>query len=234
MKNQYFGDIRDLFKYDLILRVLKEATSINHFMFIPMLTENDDRGDGNKINYSEAKAGTQNNDLMTYLRNRIEGGRRNITEIEDYFKSKGIKTYIRNELFVHRDRKRYFDKIIEELPPCSLIFIDPDNGLEVKRSNEKHLLYQEAKDLYKRMDEDSALMIYQHFPRENHAKYLRRRSDELRELLGDLPIYVSDNEIISFLSTRDGELKSQLEMIIKGYKGEYPNLRIGNINSHSA
>lgn len=45
--------------------------------------------------------------------------------------------------------------------------------------------------------------------------------------LGNLPIYLSDNEIMFFLLTRSDGLKRQLGKIIKGYKGDYPNLKIG-------
>ncbi len=228
MKNQYFGDIRDLFKYDLILRIIQETGSINRFLFIPMLTENDNRGDGNETDYNKAKAGTRNRDLMTYLENCVNENRRNITEIERYFKSKGIEIYIHNEPFSHGKRKSYFDRIRRELSSQSLIFVDPDNGLEVKRSNKKHLLYHEAKDLYNCMDEDSILMIFQYFPREKHPEYLRKRSNELKELTEDLPIYISDNEIIFFLLTKNDELKSQLKTIINRYRRDYPNLRKGS------
>ena len=226
MKNQYFGDVRDLFKYDLILQIIQETALIHRFLFIPMLTENDNRGEGHKIDYSKAKAGTRNKELKTYLKNCVNENRRNIIEIERYFRAKGIEMYTHRELFCHKNRESYFRerKIRREFFSHSLIFVDPDNGLEVKRSNEKHLLYREAKDLYDCMDKDSILMVYQHFPREVHKEYLRRRANELKKLTEDLPICISDNEIIFFLLTKNGELKSQLERVIDRYKIDYPNL----------
>lgn len=228
MKNQYFGDIRDLFKYDLILRIIQETGSINRFLFIPMLTENDNSKNGNETDYKKAKAGTRNRDLVTHLENCVNENRRNITEIERYFKSKRIEIYIHNEPFSHGNRKSYFDRIRKELFSQSLIFVDPDNGLKVGRSNKKHLLYPEVKDLYNYMDEDSILMIFQYFPREDHKEYLRRRTNELKKLTEDLPIYISDNEIIFFLLTKNDELKSQLEKIINRYRRDYPYLRKGS------
>ena len=231
MKNQYFGDIRDLFKYDLILRIIQETGSINRFLFIPMLTENDNSKNGNEINYKNAKAGTRNKDLMTYLKKCVNKNRRNITEIEPYFKLKEIEIYIHKspKPFSHGNRKSYFDRIRKELFSQSLIFVDPDNGLEVKRSNEKHLLYPEVKDLYNCMDEDSILMIFQYFPRyKEHLGYLRKRSNELKELTENLPIYISDNEIIFFLLTKNDELKSQLKTIINRYLRDYPYLCKGS------
>ena len=231
MKNQYFGDIRDLFKYDLILRIIQETGSINRFLFIPMLTENDNRGDGNETDYNKAKAGTRNRNLMAYLENCVNENRRNITEIERYFESKGIEIYIHNEPFSHGKRKSYFDRIRKELFSQSLIFVDPDNGLEVKRSNEKHLLYPEVKDLYNCMDADSILMVYQHFPRARlkYTEYLPEgRSNTLEKKIGDLPICISDKDIMFFLLTKNDELKSQLEKVVNGYLRDYPYLRKGS------
>ena len=41
MKNQYFGDTRDLFKYDLALHIIEGIWSIRALTFIPMLTPDD-------------------------------------------------------------------------------------------------------------------------------------------------------------------------------------------------
>lgn len=79
------------------------------------------------------------------------------------------------------------------------------------------------------MDGNSILMIYQHFPRENHKEYLHRRANKLENLTEDLPIYVSDNDIIFFLLTKSGEVKNQLERTINRYKRDYPNLIVGNV-----
>jgi hypothetical protein len=78
------------------------------------------------------------------------------------------------------------------------------------------------------MNENSALMIYQHFPREDHEEYLERRAAELkREVTRDWPIYVSDNEIIFFFLTKKDILKKRLRKIIIDYEGHYPNLDLG-------
>lgn len=127
----------------------------------------------------------------------------------------------------------YFKNIPECLLHKSLVFVDPDIGLQIKKSTKKHLLCREVKYLYGRMDKDSILMIYQHFPRarDKHKEYWPEgRSNTLEKELGDLPIYISDNEIMLFLLTKSDKLKSQLERTIKRYKRDYSNLIIGNIN----
>ncbi len=233
MKNQYFGDVRDLFKYDLIQRILKEMGSLQGFTFIPMLTKNDPRRrDGNKRDFDRAKEfgrpGTKNEELIEFLKpyidKEIDGDKRDFTEIEKYFKLKGfkIRIYKGHEYFNNRIRGDYFKNIPEGFLHKSLVFVDPDIGLEIQNSKEKHLLRSEVKYLYDRMDEDSILMIYQHFPREDHKEYLSRRSNELRSKQM-ICQYISDNEIIFFLLTKRDELKRQIGGIINRYKKDYPN-----------
>jgi len=242
MKNQYFGDIRDLFKYDLIQRILKEISSLQKFTFIPMLTKYEPkRGDGNKRDFARAKKdgrpGTNNERLVGFLKKygEIDKDKRDFTKIGNYFKSKGSKVLIYkdkgHEYFEHKARDRYFKNILGDYLHKSLVFVDPDIGLEVKNSTEKHLLYSEVRKLYDCMDEGSILMIYQHFPREDHKNYPRRRANELRDRTENLPICISDNEIIFFLLMKNEGLKNQLERIINRYKKDHPKrLIIGNVN----
>lgn len=77
------------------------------------------------------------------------------------------------------------------------------------------------------------IMKNQHFLREDHTECLRRKTNELKKITKDLPIYISDNEIIFFLLTRNDEFKSQVEWIINRYKRDYSNLIIGNVNYNS-
>jgi hypothetical protein len=226
MKNKYFGDIRDLFKYDLILRIAQGMVSIHRFLFIPMLTRDDSNKEGEKTDYTQAKAGTQNKALMSYLKNCVDGNRRNIAEIGRYFELNRVEICIYKEQFSHKNRREYFNGIKgrKEFFSNALIFVDPDIGLEIEQAGEKHFFYREAKDIYDYMNEDSILMIYQHIPRENHKEYFCRRANELKNATEELPICVSDNEIIFFLLTKSSEVKEQLWGIISKYHGDYPKL----------
>ena len=243
MKKQYLGDVRDLFKYDLIQQILKRVSSLQKFTFIPMLTKNEPKsGDGNKRNFVRARKkgrpGTNNEKLMDVLK-KYKGmyvNERDFTEIEMHFKSEGIEILLYEdkgrEYFDHRTRGEYFKNIPESLLHKSLVFVDPDIGLQINNSAEKHLLYKEVQHLYDRIGKDSILMIYQHFPRarRKYPEYSPEgRSKTLRKKIGDLPLYISDNEIMLFLLTKSNKLKSQLERIIKSYKRDYrdyPNLKI--------
>jgi hypothetical protein len=84
MTNQFFGDNRDLFKYDLVSEIVSSINSINQFSFIPMLTK-DYGSHGNQINRDKAKAGFKNLKLKNYLDKCILNGKRNILCIKEYF-----------------------------------------------------------------------------------------------------------------------------------------------------
>ena len=226
MKNQYFGDTRDLFKYDLILRIVQGVDSIKRFLFIPMLTEDDSSKDGNKTDYGKAKAGKHNLELMEYLQECVREKRRDILQIENYFKSKNIEVSVARELFVHQNRRTYFDKVRmrTEFFSHSLVFVDPDNGLEVKKPKEKHILYDEVRDLYNSMDKNSVLMIYQHRCRVKLEQHLSKIICKLSKIAITRPTYISDNDIIFFFLAKNSELRDDIETIISNYRKEYPKL----------
>ena len=53
MKNQYFRDIRDLFKYDLLTELIDNISALDQFILIPMLIEDGGKGiDGMYFPYS--------------------------------------------------------------------------------------------------------------------------------------------------------------------------------------
>ena len=98
MKNQYFGDTRDLFKYDLALHVL-ESTGLSRFTFIPMLTPDDSTTDGGLVDLSKGAAGTQNKALCDFLEACTDEGRRDIRELEGFFSSTPYEILIYGDTF---------------------------------------------------------------------------------------------------------------------------------------
>jgi hypothetical protein len=224
MKNQYFGGNKDLFTYDLIWQVL-HAGLVNHFTFVPMLTPDDDKKHGEKWNRDKAKAGTENKELMSFLDGCVKEGKRDIKQLERFFSRYGIKMTIysgRDEYFSHQNRQEYFAQIGDKLLSNSLVFIDPDIGMEVRSPGQEHLLYSEVRSLYERMDESSILMLFQHFPRRPRQEYLNMRAEELKEKVsGDYPICIDDNEVIFFFLTKDGTLEHALIHIVGEYAERY-------------
>ncbi len=151
MKNQYFGDNRDLFKYDLAFQIIR-AGLVARFTFIPMLTRNDNQKHG-ADDKRAGKPGADNRELVDFLDRCRREEKKDIREIKKFFVKHKIDVtiYREKEYFNHARREPYFSGISPELLADSLVLVDPDIGLEVNRPREKHLLYTEVGDLYQRM-----------------------------------------------------------------------------------
>jgi hypothetical protein len=234
VKNQYFGDNRDLFNYDLVLQIIKEGL-VSHFTFIPMLTpaeptSRNTKREGEQRNRSKAKAGWNNRDLIEFLNRFNNKSERDIRHLDVWFKKQRIKIETFRDYFYNAERVKYFQEARGRLLPKSVICVDPDIGLEfeVEKPKEKHILYSEVTDLYKQMDSGSLLMIFQFIPRKKRETYFPRICGELKQEVGNLPIYISDNQIVFFFLAKDKSLRKLLSNILSDYKGSYPKLRIGN------
>jgi len=225
MKNQYFADTRDLFKYDLVMRIVSANPQVKQFTFIPMLTRNRQGDGGEETDYSTAKAGTNNLELITFLKDCLRNNRRDITELENFFANslEGIRftIYKQDLFFTCAERTRYFDEINEKLLRSALILVDPDTGLEPgnNTADEKYLRYREVKLLYETMDRKSMILIFQFIPRKERLSYFASISKRLRaEIAQSVNVYyVSDNEVVFFILTKEENerLKGALSLYAK-------------------
>lgn len=122
------------------------------------------------------------------------------------------------------NRSRYFGQILTHIPQKSLIFLDPDTGIEGDKPTEKHLLFDEIKQITNSMDNRSIVMIYQHFPRIKHDGYVRQRCSQLNQLTGMAPLTITDNEILFFLLVKNQKFKKEMEEVLERYANSYPHL----------
>ena len=238
MKNQYFGDTRDLFKYDLILELLFKNDFLERFTFIPMLTEDTENLHGRRTNYDNARAGTQRKELINLVGRCITENRRNIVELKGFFRSLRLprkvdfEIYRKNEFFSHETRARYFGEISGQLMSRSVILVDPDIGLEVKsmrNREENYISYAEVELLFSRMDRNSLLVIFQFIPRVERRKYFIQIGRKLKSTLNcSSVLYVSDNQVVFFILTKDLEVQNHVTDAINGYSKIY-NLITGRI-----
>lgn len=217
MKNQYFGDTRDLFKYDLVMTIAKRL-HFKNLLLIPMLTRNDNGKEGNRTSFLRAKAGLKNVELMRFLLNCLTKNRRNIQELEHLFgnsassKEIDFSIYRKNQYFSNELRKEYFQSIDGDKLKETIVLLDPDIGFEAKNmtnNKEKYLLYGEAQELFYRMDESSILVVFQFIPRVDRAAYLAKRTNEVKERVtrGLASVYfITDNQVIFFVLAKNAGL----------------------------
>ena len=170
---KYFGDSRDYFKYDLITFLLKNGGAEN-YVFIPMLTNHRIGNEGNK---SPKPVEGKSKKLLSYIGNCSS---KDLNHWETWLGSYA-KTYktvqpVNETFFEDAERSEYWKLFSNFLTgKNSLIFVDPDTGLETgkpsylkKTGREKYILNGETAFLYQMFDVSSILMIYQHLPNNKH------------------------------------------------------------------
>ena len=231
MKNQYFADTRDLFKYDLVLEFLLEG-GLSRFTFIPMLTKDDPGYGGGRTDYSRARAGTGRTQLAEFLGQCLRSGRRDIRELERFVENSplmagvDLNIYAPDDAFRHRGRREYFDRVGPGLLERSVILLDPDIGLEVKSMagrEERYITYKEVGALYDRMDERSILIVFQFIPRVRRRPYISRIQAELgrRVAPGGTVHWVSDNQIVLFVLAKGRQSESLAGSVLHNYARRY-------------
>ena len=182
MKNQYVGDIGDYGKIGM-LRVLQcegFALGVNWY-----LTPDDNTSDGRHIEYLDKPCDVPDRDLYLALKEIIKTGRRKIAALESDRVLKDAVFF--NEVLDFSKcttinercnvRRGWHDQARDCLKTRDLVFLDPDNGLEVKsvkphylRGN-KYTTYQEVCDYF---HDGASVIIYNHRDRSPEEKYLKR------------------------------------------------------------
>lgn len=226
MKHQYFGDTRDLFKYDLIEALVMMHPCLEKVQCITMLTPDDGSNHGKRRRYARAGAGFNNQDLRKFLQISLEKGIRDCFHIREYFSDKPFSFGMVDFPFTHAGRREYFFRITRLLKNLdnTLVFIDPDTGLETARPGTNHLLHSEVSAILDEIGTHSTVMIYQHFPRTPRMPYINKRTDEFLEKIGVAPSWISDGQVIFFFLCPDPAMQPSLDCCLWEYCRRYPAL----------
>lgn len=220
LKNQYFGDRRDFFKYDLALSFIEQIDCLNSFAFIPMLTKNDSSKDGNVTQYD----GSRRKDLETFLRSCLLTSNRNITNLRTFMDGQeGINylPYNETEFFSHQGRRKYFDGIDPSFLSNSVVLFDPDNGFEIKSmrngNGHKYLKFEELSKIFGKTS-NALVLVYQHIPRVQRKQYFEKTAQQIKEYINIKNcICLSDNEIVFFIMAQCDELLDRAWEIAETY-----------------
>jgi hypothetical protein len=185
VKDQYVGDINDFAKYQL-LRICSPI--FEEVLVAWMLTAPDGRTDGGRIQYlQESPSRELDPELFDGLSTLIDRGERRVSAVQ----RSGIlgdcafePTLVPTD---HNLRKIYFERLAGRTHPDSLVFLDPDNGLEIasvpkhRRGAEKYLFWDE---IHLIRDTEASILIYQHFPRVKRGQFVRACLEKLCTEMG--------------------------------------------------
>ena len=218
MKNQYFGDVNDYVKYGLLRFIA--ANSALQAMLCWMLTPDDDRGDGGKLQYLCEPGRWRHHDPQLF--DALQGStlartdRRSISLIEE--SDLLPRTTFFSEILVDDAlaRRAYFDRLWRKAAGADLVFFDPDNGMEVesvklgRKGSSKYLYWREARDTYRR---GHSLVLFQHFPRVKRDNFVQLLADRaIQETGAPKVVALRSINAVFFLvpQSRHGQLVGRL------------------------
>lgn len=204
MKNQYFGDVNDFRKYGL-LRTLARASGLRVGVCW-FLTANDAGNDGELRKYLGQPRRWRHYDPELFDR---------LQRLSDVEVPRSVSLAREWELV---PRASYFEALLHNARParaayvnaarqaleaCDLVFVDPDNGIEVpstKPGAQGYSKYVSWSDLRTMYADGQSLLVYQHFPhvvRERFVAFLGARLSE--ELPGSTVAAFSTAHVVFFL-----------------------------------
>jgi len=178
MKNQYFGDVNDYRKYGLLRTIVR--CSRLRVLVAWMLTTDDGSTDGKFISYLEHPAKWEHHDpvlfqgLKTLLSSATNREVR-LIESAELIGHAGYFSQVVPDVAV--ERSRWFKSLEKEAKLHDFVFLDPDNGLEIKskrygaKNSSKFLYWREVEALWAA---GKSLLIYQHFIREKRVTFIQR------------------------------------------------------------
>jgi hypothetical protein len=174
MKNQYVGDINDYVKYAFLRHLMRAGSEVTVCW---MLTSDDRRTDGSRRSYLDKPA--QYRDRDPELFDTLAGDLRHARDVRSIEES-GIlpnARFLSDPIEDAREvRESHFRHLYAALPPTSLVFFDPDNGLDVatvrsgRRNSSKYLFRDELAGF---LSEGHSAIVYQHFPRVERRHFLQ-------------------------------------------------------------
>ncbi len=205
MKNQYYADVNDYRKYGLLRCLARDPGLLIGVCW--MLTPDDGRTDGRFISYSSDPKRWRRYDppLFDSLSAALASGRKR--EVNLASKAGHIPGALFFERLLEDDRagrEAFFSEMFRVLALASLIFFDPDNGLEIRSKHPgtkgscKYLYWTELEEAYSR---GHSVLVYQHFPREDRSGFTRRVVGRVRERLSGAEIYaLRTSNVVYFLA----------------------------------
>lgn len=177
MKNQYAGDVGDYTKLGILRGLEKTGFSIglNWYLTPDEPEHSKTLTDGKHTSYLKCACDTPDVYLHSILKKIGLSNNRTVARLE---RAKLFeKALFWNKLLEAQKRDEWHFKALKKLSKQDIIFLDPDNGLEVKstkpcsKNGNKYTTYKEAADYY---SNGATVIIYNHRDRKPENEYIKR------------------------------------------------------------
>ena len=187
MKDQYFGDVNDYRKYGILRALAGEGLSIG---LCWMLTPDDGGADGARRRYLDQPSKWRRYDPELYdgLRSLQQAETlRVVRHCADWALVPGARSFEDRLSDDAGQRDDYFQMAIDSLGKCDVVLFDPDNGIEVagtprgRRGSSKYVYWTELRRAF---TNGSSLLVYQHYPRVERARFVPFLAERFGEEVG--------------------------------------------------
>jgi len=172
VKNQWFGDKRDYFKFDLWLEVAEKVEAISQLTYIPMLTRS----------APPYEKGKRRERLYDFLKYWHVPECRSITRMRDFLGAARFdyRPYRDNDEAGFRDGSwdAYFRDIQEDWLRDAAVLIDPDTGISPKKPDqpEKFVTLGNIAEVVGKSSGNSVVLVFQYLQKTpNSVKVTSRR-----------------------------------------------------------
>jgi hypothetical protein len=228
MKDQYFADKRDFFKWDFLEDILDGCAELKYFTNITMLTRPDDSREGNFKVY-EASDGRKQ--LYDFLQRCLADGKQRVSEMQTYFQRKRFGYYAYRDSaqapYTYESREDYFCSIPEDKLQQALVFFDPDIGLNAGRMNymrrsgiSKYLFDKSLSAVARRVSDDSVIVVYQHLQRDRNRFWddVEERCGRFRDCIrAKGAAFLTDRDVVFLATSRDANVRLKMSNIVVTY-----------------
>ena len=190
MRNEYYSDRKDMWKWSVLLGLAGDS---HHIFQLAMLTpDNGTHGFDSGV--------PQNCDARVrdfFLQERRKSSY-TVYGVEQLLPSRitVLNSPDSNQKFYSkRLNSKYFDeailKVQERGSEPKIVFLDPDVGLEIKNSDDRHVLEDDISRIWDVLRPNDYLVLYQHRDRTSIDRFLRLKKEQLGRILNFEPENIS-------------------------------------------
>lgn len=188
-----------------------------------MLTPGDRSNDGNKRLVPHGQAAP----LAEFLQTCVAEGRRDVREIAAYFSAHPFSYCSYGDepaqYLTRASRAQYIASIPHTALRHSVVFFDPDNGMEpAGGASVAHLKYQELLSIVKQMDRQSIAVVYQHLPRKRADVFWPAIATTLRGALGERVGYVAAGDVAFYCIARSESAGRRVDTALRQFVDQWP------------
>ena len=168
MRNKWYGDSRDLVKWSVLIHIADKSSARRIIQIAYFRQDSVDKIDIDGELYdipSEA-----------------------LKHFRDLRRIETLSSYIKISVFdkVFNNREDYLNQVkeyIKSFADHSIVFLDPDTGLEPKDPNLKHVLEIEVFEIWSALKENDILVFYQHQTNRDGQPWIDEKRTQLEKAI---------------------------------------------------